>query len=124
MIAKTGAEEVFGIGFCLEDAPWTGMLGWDSLSWGYHGDNGHVYDSAGSGKSHGPRYTSGDIIGCGVNFKTKTAFFTKNGSIVGCTFKNADIMGQLYPAVSLLTGEKDTKFTVNFGPGGFKYTGS
>lgn len=42
----------------------------------------------------------------------------------GCAFKDADIRGQLYPAVSLHPGENGARMTVKFGPGGFKYTGS
>ena len=59
------------------------MPGWDSGSWGYHGDDGHSFNESGRGKGYGPTYDQGDIIGCGVNFERGTAFFTKNGEMLG-----------------------------------------
>ncbi|CAG8631463.1 5172_t:CDS:2, partial [Cetraspora pellucida] len=32
-----------------------------------------------SGELYGPSFTAGDIIGCCLNFRDKTVFFTKNG---------------------------------------------
>lgn len=53
--------------------------GWEPESWGYHGDDGHCFASQNVGKHYGPTFSTGDVIGCGVNFRTGTAFFTKNG---------------------------------------------
>lgn len=59
------------------------MPGWDPGSWGYHGDDGCFFNESGSGKGYGPTFDEGDIIGCGVNFERETAFFTKNGEMLG-----------------------------------------
>lgn len=59
------------------------MIGWESSSWGYHGDDGFAFHGDRSGKPYGPTYTSKETIGCGVNRKTRTAFFTKNDSVIG-----------------------------------------
>lgn len=72
-----------GVGFCEEHAPLDRMLGWGEESWGYHGDDGKIFHDAPYGKSYGPTYETGDTIGCGVNFKDETAFFSKNGSVIG-----------------------------------------
>lgn len=93
-----------GIGFCEEIVPLTEMLGWNEWSWGYHGDDGHAFygDSANPldrygnevmspdgeyGRPWGPKYGTGDVIGCGVNFDEDTVFYTKNGKVIGeCLF--------------------------------------
>jgi hypothetical protein len=62
------------------------MLGWDEGSWGYHGDDGKTFDNGRNNETrdiYGPRYDTGDVIGCGVNFGQRIAFFTKNGVLLG-----------------------------------------
>lgn len=59
------------------------MLGWDRGSWGYHGDDGKIFESGEHVTSFGPTYDTGDVVGCGVNFDTGTAFFTINGHLIG-----------------------------------------
>lgn len=57
--------------------------GWEPNSWGYHGDDGNVFASQNVGKTYGPPFGTGDVIGCGVNFRTGCAFYTKNGEHLG-----------------------------------------
>jgi hypothetical protein len=62
------------------------MLGWDEGSWGYHGDDGKTFcggTNSSAGDCYGDQYDTGDVIGCGVNFEEKIAFFTKNGKVIG-----------------------------------------
>lgn len=62
--------------------------GWEPESYGYHGDDGHVFASQSVGKAYGPKYGPGDTVGCLVNFRTGTVNFTKNGDDLGksCAF--------------------------------------
>lgn len=75
------------------------LPGWEPNSWGYHGDDGCSFAAEKNGTSYGPTYggkfkftlllvpyqhlAAGDIIGCGIDFTTRRAFFTKNGSFIG-----------------------------------------
>lgn len=66
----------------------------------------------GTGKPYGPQFTTNDTIGCGVNFRTGTAFFTKNGVDQGIAFR--DIKSpKLYPAVGMKRPGEHIR--VNFG---------
>lgn len=87
--------------------------GWDENSWGYHGDDGHSFTGSGTGKDYGPCYTTGDVVGCGVDFSEGVAFYTKNGSPLGVAFRDIPVSSELYPCVGMRTpGEH---ITVNFG---------
>ncbi|KAG0325476.1 hypothetical protein BGZ99_000606 [Dissophora globulifera] len=57
--------------------------GWEPQSWGYHGDDGNSFGGCGNGRPFGPVFTTGDTIGCGVNFRDMSLFYTKNGAYLG-----------------------------------------
>ena len=59
------------------------FLGWEKNSYGYHGDDGHSFCSSGTGQSYGPTFTTGDVVGCGLNLVDNTCFYTKNGVNLG-----------------------------------------
>lgn len=58
------------------------MPGWDSRTWGYHGDDGQKFTGAGYGDFYSELYGIGDTVGCGVD-KQGNIFFTKNGVHLG-----------------------------------------
>lgn len=58
-------------------------MGWEPEAWGYHGDDGRCFTGQNIGRHFGPRYNKDDVIGCGINFRDRTAFFTKNGVKLG-----------------------------------------
>ncbi|KAG0020088.1 hypothetical protein BGZ80_004814 [Entomortierella chlamydospora] len=74
---------------------------WEPQSWGYHGDDGNSFEGCGNGRPFGPVFTTGDTIGCGVNFRDMSLFFTKNGVHLGVAFRN--LKGTLYPTVGMRT---------------------
>jgi hypothetical protein len=55
------------------------------MSWGYHSDDGRKFnrDSHEQGLEYADTFTTGDTIGCGVDFKEHTAYFTKNRKLKG-----------------------------------------
>ncbi|CAG8555524.1 11172_t:CDS:2 [Paraglomus brasilianum] len=75
------------------------MTGWEDDAYGYHGDDGAKFHAFGRGTEFGPKFTTGDVIGCGINFFDGTAFYTKNGIHLGIAFR--DVMGEFYPMIGL-----------------------
>lgn len=67
------------------------LPGWDKHSYGYHGDDGHSFCSSGTGQPYGPTFTTGDVIGCGVNLIDNTCFYTKNGHHLGIAFTDLPV---------------------------------
>ncbi|KAI7907388.1 uncharacterized protein BX663DRAFT_495737 [Cokeromyces recurvatus] len=112
-VISKGDDGYIGIGFCAATNKLERLPGWDPDSWGYHGDDGHSFAGSGSGKVYGPCFTTGDVIGCGVNFADNSAFYTKNGKFLGNAFTKINLNKPMFPAVGLRTpGEQ---VTVNFG---------
>ncbi|KAG0339440.1 hypothetical protein BG000_002128 [Podila horticola] len=85
----------------LEDDLQVHYTGWEPQSWGYHGDDGNSFGGCGNGRPFGPVFTTGDTIGCGVNFRDMSLFYTKNGAYLGVAFR--DLKGPLYPTVGMRT---------------------
>lgn len=74
---------MIGVGFCSSKVALTRIPGWEPESYAYHSDDGQIFSNTTSGKNYGPNYQTLDVVGCGVNFRTGTAFFTRNGCYLG-----------------------------------------
>ncbi|KAF8887755.1 hypothetical protein BD779DRAFT_1440522 [Infundibulicybe gibba] len=107
------------IGFAAHDVKLSRLPGWEPNSWGYYGDDGRSYTAEKTGTPYGPVFGTGDVIGCGIDFTTLRAFYTKNGTFLGPVFENVGKDIDLYPSVGLrYTGEI---IRVNFGHEPFKF---
>ena len=82
-VLSKGRDMQIGIGFAKKDVPLSRLPGWEPNSWAYHGDDGFSFTGSPSGKPFGPKFQTLDVVGCGVNFRTGNAFFTKNGVPLG-----------------------------------------
>lgn len=85
VVANLLLYSVVGMGFSSKKASLERLPGWEAESWAYHGDDGRTFfgDNQSQGKSYAQPFTVNDTIGCGVNFATGCAFFTKNGVFLG-----------------------------------------
>ncbi|XGW21908.1 hypothetical protein V3C99_004680 [Haemonchus contortus] len=114
-----GLKGCMGVGVCGKSVNLNRLPGWDRDSYGYHGDDGNFFSSSGNGVSYGPKFTSGDVIGCGVNLVNKTIFFTKNGVHLGIASRELTHIDDLYPTIGLqTTGEV---VDANFGQRPFRF---
>lgn len=90
-IVSKGRDGYMGIGLSASGVNVNRLPGWDKHSYGYHGDDGHSFCSSGTGQPYGPTFTTGDVIGCGVNLVDNTAFYTKNGHHLGIAFTDLPV---------------------------------
>ncbi|KAH8367114.1 hypothetical protein KR084_001022, partial [Drosophila pseudotakahashii] len=117
-IISKGRNGYMGIGLTAQQFRMNRLpVGWDKQSYGYHGDDGNSFSSSGNGQTYGPTFTTGDVIGCCVNFVNNTCFYTKNGVDLGIAFR--DLPTKLYPTVGLQTPGEEVD--ANFGQEPFKF---
>lgn len=76
--------------------------GMETGSYGFHGSDGNIYANQSLNDKYSKKFGLGDIIGCGVNYTTKTIFFTKNGVSLGTAFK--DVTKPVYAVIGLKDG--------------------
>jgi hypothetical protein len=118
---KSTDRRFIGLGFCRANVTLNRLPGWEPDSWGYHGDDGHSFCCQGTGKTYGPTFTTGDVVGCCINFRKGIAFYTKNGVELDTAFRELTFdppgktggKGDFYPSVGLRTPGEHVR--VNFG---------
>lgn len=92
-IVSHGLSGYIGIGFSDRFVELNRLPGWEKNSYGYHGDDGRTFECSGTGRGFGPKFTTGDVIGCGIDYTMTTGtvaerkaggrvFYTKNGEMI------------------------------------------
>jgi len=79
----TFCSRMIAVGFSGAKVALSRIPGWEPDSFAYHGDDGQVFSNTTSGKDYAEKFGTLDVIGCGINFRTNTAFFTRNGRCFG-----------------------------------------
>ncbi|EIN13456.1 SPRY-domain-containing protein [Punctularia strigosozonata HHB-11173 SS5] len=120
-IVSKGAKGHISIGFSAAEVRLSRLPGWEQRSWGYHGDDGYSFAAEKSGTKYGPTFGTGDVIGCGIDFSTQRAFYTKNGAFLGAVFDGVgrDPTVELYPSVGLRHAGEAVR--ANFGHAPFRF---
>jgi len=100
----------------------TRMPGWDSQSFGYHGDDGGIFHASGGMiDKFGPCFGTGDTVGCGIDHIARGIFFTLNGTFLGYAWKQIDaefLENNLYAVVGIDTNDP---VSVNYGDQPFAF---
>jgi hypothetical protein len=100
-----------GVGLVHANVQRTHMVGWDPVTFGYHGDDGCLYSATRSVRRRAAppvrcaargsyatwqvtpatQSTFGvdDVVGCGLIGATREVFFTRNGVLVGACGRSA-----------------------------------
>ncbi|RIB21877.1 concanavalin A-like lectin/glucanase domain-containing protein [Gigaspora rosea] len=117
-ILDGGDGDLISVGVATLDFALARHVGWDFGSRGYHGDDGLKFLEQGFGSRYGPTYTTGDTIGCCINFDSTAICFTKNGINLGyaCSFYDDT---ELYPAIGMRS--RNARVEANFGNRPFKF---
>jgi hypothetical protein len=76
------------------------MPGWDSNSWGYHGDDGKKFHGLPYGTAYAATWGTGDTVECHFDQAARTISYIKNGIDLGVAFR--DVSGRLYPVVGIV----------------------
>ncbi|KAK7341025.1 hypothetical protein VNO80_23949 [Phaseolus coccineus] len=116
-VKDAGVKGQIAIGFTSETFKMRRQPGWEANSCGYHGDDGLLYRGHGKGEAFGPTYTSGDVVGAGINYAAQEFFFTKNGQVVGSVYK--DMKGPFFPTIAVHSQNEEVH--VNFGQKPFTF---
>ncbi|TKY57333.1 Ran-binding protein 10 [Spatholobus suberectus] len=93
------------------------MPGREAISRGYHCSDGVLYGRHDKEKDSGPIFTSGDVVGAGINNAVQEFFFTKNGQLV-CSYHN-DLRAPLFPTI-VVHGQNE-EVPANFGQKPFTF---
>ena len=87
-INNKSKDSAIAIGFSTAQASLERLPGWETHSWGYHGDDGKMFSGEHAGRHYGPTFSANDVVGCGINFHTGQAFFTLNGRDLEVCFRD------------------------------------
>ena len=107
-ILDTGGDCAIGIGAASATYPLTHQPGWGADSIGYHGDDGCVFRTSGTGESFGPSWKRQDVIGLGIRSTLASVkpdselqvYFARNGQELGHLTMDIPATG-LFPTIGL-----------------------
>jgi hypothetical protein len=121
-IVDAGEMGTVGVGLVPARYPLDSQPGWKSDSVGYHADDGKLFKSSSVGRHFGPECSTGDRIGCGINFgqvvnddphrQMVPVFFTRNGKEIGTVLTVMPPEG-LMPAVGMHSEGEEVRLNLD-----------
>ena len=114
---RVGAGEI-AIGVGHEKYDLSNMPGWKDGSIGYHADDGGLFHEQGFAQLHGPTCTTGDRMGCGVDFTPSDdghvrVWFTKNDRLVfnpQTLELPVNSASKVYPLISMQASGQEVRY--------------
>eukprot|EP00475_Leptophrys_vorax_P004324 TRINITY_DN12579_c0_g4_i1.p1 TRINITY_DN12579_c0_g4~~TRINITY_DN12579_c0_g4_i1.p1 ORF type:complete len:589 (+),score=149.02 TRINITY_DN12579_c0_g4_i1:43-1809(+) len=105
-LVYVGERVEISVGLSFENYDLSKQPGWDESTWGYHSDDGEVRMEGETDKWKSEKFSSGDVIGCGLNLASDPPqiFFLKNGEIMkslNVAARDADFWAGIYPSVGM-----------------------
>lgn len=61
-ILSRGRDGFIGVGLSALDVKLDRLPGWEPRSYGYHGDDGNIFNGRGYGQKYGPTFTTGGLL--------------------------------------------------------------
>jgi len=116
-INDIGHRGDISIGLADADFPLNKHPGWTKKSYGYKAD-GKVYSNKQAGDVLMPKFTSDNVVGCGINYFKREIFFTYNGEYTGPAFKDVELK-EFHATIGLHSLNESVTF--NFGSKPFKF---
>lgn len=113
VVLDAGTRGSICIGLSDKDFALNRLPGWEDNSYGYLGEDGKKYTEGMRGEAFGETFTTGDVVGCGIQFAKQEIFFTKNGKYLGVAFRKVKGV-LLFPTIGLHSPGETV--LVNFGP--------
>ncbi|CAG8538040.1 11855_t:CDS:2 [Ambispora gerdemannii] len=111
------ASTTVTVGLTTKPYPLFRLPGWNRHSVAYFSDTGLKYhNSPFNGKTYGPQFQQGDVVGVGYRPRTGTIFFTRNGKKLDDAFTGMKM--NLFPTVG---ANGPCCVHVNFGQLGFVF---
>jgi hypothetical protein len=97
--------ECIAIGLASSEFPLKDtMPGWKPDSLAYHSDDGSAWASRQRRCAYAPKFGVGDVVGCGIDYRIGTVFYTLNGNFLGHASVISDAALQSvdwYPTIGL-----------------------
>ncbi|RIB07989.1 concanavalin A-like lectin/glucanase domain-containing protein [Gigaspora rosea] len=123
-IINNAENGIIAIGFCKKSAELNKLPGYGKNSWGYHCDDGCLFECSEIEEPYGPKFKSRDTIGCCLNFRNNTVFYTKNGVNLGIAFRDLEnsMEDPYYPCIGVSSKGCSISIEANFGNKKFEYT--